>query len=67
MEGFIGQERNWCVSLLLTSRWPDLHCMSTPDRRGGEEEESNPDFVEVLAVPAIQSMSRAFGLFTDIQ
>lgn len=51
MEGFTGQEWNWCISLLIAFHWPD---MATPDCRGGKEEDSNTDFVEELAVLATE-------------
>ena len=44
-EDFIGQDWNWCISLLLTFHCPDLSYKATPDCSRGEEEEGNTDFV----------------------
>lgn len=65
-DGFVDLEWNWCISLLLTFHWPDLTYTATLDCKEGEEEESNTNFVEELAVLATEHI-KAFGTCADMQ
>lgn len=63
-EGFLGQEWNWCISLLLPFHRADLSYAATPVCGEGRGEEMSIDFVEDLAVPAqnVKAFSAGAGI-----